>query len=90
MNWRIFLMLFIPYVPIRLSSCLANPRPYLLWHGVLDLVVISAYVFVGIASRERANKCVQSDGAKSPTLTSSNTTSSFSYTVDGRRKSPRR
>lgn len=82
-------MLFIPYVPIRLSSYLANPRPYLWWHGVLDLVIISAYVFVGIASRERANKRVQSDGAM-PTTTSDHSTSSITYTISGSRKSPRR
>ncbi len=82
-------MLFVPYVPIRLSSYLANPRPYLWWHGVLDFVVVSVYIFVGIASRERANKCLQADGA-TPTTTSSHGASSVTYTISGSRKTPRR
>ncbi len=82
-------MLFVPYVPIRLSSYLASPRPYLWWHGVLDFVVISLYIFIGVAGSERANNCVQSDGA-APTIASSHGTSSITYTVSGSRKSPRR
>lgn len=44
------IILMVTYIPIRVSSYLINPRPYLLWHAVLDTLVV--LLFVAIALRE--------------------------------------
>ena len=51
-NKRVFLLLSIPYVPIRAMPYIFGGIEYLWWHFLLDVACISLYILIAFLVRE--------------------------------------